>query len=87
MCGSVRQRLPGMMKCHQKVSHTTTETPVTIPRDHWPPGTVEQTPSAGGSGVDPTNPVDCTRSDYLSTPENDPQPLSGLQNAVSKSYH
>ena len=31
MCGSVRRRLPGMLNCHQKLGHTTTETPVTIP--------------------------------------------------------
>ena len=49
MCGSVRARLPGMLKCHQKISHTTTETPQTIPPDQWPAGTVAQ-PSSAAAG-------------------------------------
>ena len=87
MCGSVRQRLPGMMKCHQKVSHTTTETPQTIPPEHWPDD-VSSTPApSGGLGADNTDPVTCTLATALTVPENDPQPLSGLQNAVSPSLH
>ena len=48
MCGSVRLRLPGMIGCHQVISHTTTETPATIPPDQWPDNIVATTPGPAG---------------------------------------
>ena len=48
MCGSVRLRLPGMIGCHQVISHTTTETPATIPPNQWPDNIVATTPGPPG---------------------------------------
>ena len=48
MCGSVRLRLPGMIGCHQVISHTTTETPATIPPSQWPDNIVATTPGPAG---------------------------------------
>ena len=49
MCGSVRLRLPGMIGCHQVISHTTTETPATIPPGQWPDNIVATTPGPAGN--------------------------------------
>ena len=81
MCGSVRQRLPGMLKCHQKISHTTTAQPQTIPPEHWPPGTVP-VPATSNAGGAPATDLSCTVSGEPSTPENSPQPVDNTQHQV-----
>merc|ERR1719195_1652464 len=78
MCGSVRTRLPGMINCHQKVSHTTTETPQTIPPNQWPPGTVAQPPAAAGGS--PSSSVSCTVAGDPTTPQDTAEPLDNTQN-------
>lgn len=78
MCGSVRQRLPGMLQCHQKISHTTTETPQTIPPEHWPPGTVVN-PASASSGAGSSD-ISCTVAGDPTTPEDSAAPLDNTQN-------
>ena len=86
MCGSVRQRLPGMLKCHQKISHTTTAQPQTIPPEHWPPGTVP-IPATSNAGGAPATDLSCTVSGEPSTPENSPQPVDNTQHQVRYCRH
>jgi len=80
MCGSIRRRLPGMLSCHQKLGHTTTETPVTIPPEAGastaaPP----QTPPAT-SGQDTTM---CNVSPYPASADDNKAIADGTQ---SKSW-
>jgi len=80
MCGSIRRRLPGMLSCHQKLGHTTTETPVTIPPEAGastaaPP----QTPPAA-TGQDTTM---CNVSPYPASADDNKAIADGTQ---SKSW-
>ena len=80
MCGSVRLRLPGMIGCHQVISHTTTETPATIPPEQWPDNIVATTPGPAGAQ---SNSVDCTISDDT-TADNVKATATNTQNEVRK---
>jgi len=77
MCGSIRRRLPGMLKCHQKIGQTTTETPVTIPPEPGDPTSPPKTTSAPGKEEDPSS---CKVDTYPSSPEDSKVLPDGTQN-------
>jgi len=80
MCGSIRRRLPGMLSCHQKLGHTTTETPVTIPPVPGAPPPDPPQPPPATTGAETTM---CNVSPYPASADDNKAMADGTQ---SKSW-
>jgi len=78
MCGSIRRRLPGMLSCHQKLGHTTTETPVTIPPVPGTPTAAAVAAQAAAESSDDA--VMCNNAAYPAGPEDTQAAPDGTQN-------
>ena len=66
-----------MLKCHQKIGQTTTETSVTIPPEPGDPTSPPKTTSAPGKEEDPSS---CKVDTYPSSPEDSKVLPDGTQN-------